>query len=50
MSVRYGRFFRKKLEYVIFDFKNEKFGEIFKQVNRDILFDKVLSELKAKKK
>jgi len=50
MSVRYGRFLRKKLEYVIFDFKNEKFGALFKQVNKDFLFDKVFSELKSKKK
>jgi len=49
MTKKYGKFLRaKKLSYIIFDFKNEKFGELFKQINRDILFDKVFSELKAK--
>lgn len=48
---KYGKFFRaKKLSYVIFDFKNNKFGELFKQANREILFGRVLSELEAKGK
>ncbi|MFQ6080873.1 MAG: hypothetical protein ACE5OW_04300 [Candidatus Bathyarchaeia archaeon] len=51
MTKKYGKFLRKKkLPYVIFEFKNDKFGELFKQANQDILFDRVLSELEAKEK
>jgi len=51
MTQKYGRFLRKKsLPYLIFEFKNDKYGELFKEANKEILFEKVLSELKAKEK
>ena len=49
MTKKYGKLLRaKKLQYVIFDFKNDKYGELFKQANPDLLFDKILSDLKEK--
>jgi hypothetical protein len=51
MTKKYGKFLRaKRLQYVIFEFKNEKYGELFRQANRDILYEKVLAELEAKEK
>ena len=43
---KYGKMFRKKeLPFIEFEFQNEQYGELFKQANSDILFDKVLVEL-----
>lgn len=44
---KYGGFLKKKkIPYLIFDFKNEKYGRLFEEANRDILLDKVISQLK----
>jgi hypothetical protein len=51
MTKKYGKFLRKKsLGYVIFEFKNDRYGEVFKQANKELLLEKVLSELGAKEK
>ena len=51
MTKKYGKLLmKKKLSYVIFDFKNERYGELFKETNKDLLFEKVLSEMEAKEK
>ena len=44
---KYGKFLRKKtLPYIEFTFKNDRYAELFKKANQDILFDTVLNELK----
>lgn len=45
---KFGGFLKKKkLQYVTIEFKNDRYGQLFKQTNKDILFDKVFSELKS---
>jgi len=45
-KMKYGKMFRKKeLPFIEFEFQNERYGELFKQANSDILFEKVLVEL-----
>jgi len=45
-KMKYGKMFRKKeLPFIEFEFQNEQYGELFKQANSDILFEKVLVEL-----
>ena len=43
---KYGKLFRKKeLPYIEFEFQNNRYGELFKEANSNILFEKVLAEL-----
>lgn len=43
MVQKYSRFLRKRsLPYLIFEFKNNRCGELFKKANEEILFEKVL--------
>ena len=45
---KFGGFLKKKkLKYVTLEFKNDRYGQLFKQSNKDILFDKVFSELNS---
>jgi hypothetical protein len=37
---------KKKIPYLTFDFKNDKYGQLFKEANRDILLDQVISQQK----
>ena len=32
---------KKKIPYLTFDFKNDKYGQLFEEANRDILLDRV---------
>lgn len=50
-TAKYGSFLRKKtLRYIEVNFKNDRYGELFKQANQDGLFDKVLAELQTKER
>ena len=50
-KMKYGKMFRKKeLPFIEFEFQNEQYGELFKQANSDILFEKVLVELEEGEK
>lgn len=47
-SKKYGKLFRKKeAKYLEFTFKNDRYGEMFKEINRELLFDKHFAELQA---
>jgi len=37
---------KKKIPYVTFDFKNDEYGRLFEEANRDILLGKVVSQSK----
>jgi hypothetical protein len=37
---------KKKIPYVIFDFKNYEYGRLFEEANKDILLDKVVLQIK----
>ena len=37
---------KKKIRYLTFDFKNEKYGRLFEEANSALLLDKVISQLK----
>lgn len=48
MVYYYGKFLRKKkLEYIDFEFTNERYGRLFTEANQDLLFEKVLAEAEA---
>jgi len=40
---------RKTLKYVEFSFKNDGYGQLFKEANRALLLENVLAELQPKK-
>jgi len=41
-----GSFLRKKkIEYIPFKFTNERYGQLFKEANKDILLEKAVSRL-----
>jgi hypothetical protein len=47
-SKKYGKLFRKKeAKYLEFTFKNDQYGELFKQANKDVLFDNYFAGLQA---
>lgn len=47
-SKKYGKLFRKKeAKYVEFTFKNDCYGELFKEANKDLLFDKYFAGLQT---
>lgn len=42
-----GQFLRKKkIKYIPFEFKNEEYGRLFKEANKERLLEKALAELK----
>lgn len=48
--VGYGSLLRrKKLPYATFKFKNDKYGELFREANKDRLFEEVRKEVAKKK-
>ena len=50
-SKKYGTLLRKKeAKYLDFTFKNDQYGELFKEANKDLLFDKYFAELQASNK
>lgn len=47
-SKKYGKLFRKKeVKYLEFIFKNDRYGVLFKEANKDLLFDKHFAGLQA---
>ena len=47
-SKKYGKLFRKKeAKYLEFTFKNDRYGELFKEINKELLFDKHFAGLQA---
>ena len=47
-SKKYGKLFRKKeAKYLEFTFKNDRYGELFQEANKDLLFDKYFAGLQA---
>jgi hypothetical protein len=47
-SKKYGKLFRKKeAKYLEFTFKNDRYGEMFKEINKELLFDKHFAGLQA---
>lgn len=50
-SKKYGRLLRKKeAKFLDFTFKNDQYGELFREANKDLLFDKYFAELQAQEK
>jgi hypothetical protein len=48
MTKKYGKILRKQtLSYVEFNFKNDQYGQLFKEANRELLLENVLAELQA---
>jgi len=47
-SKKYGKLFRKReAKYLEFTFKNDRYGALFKEANKDLLFDKYFAGLQA---
>ena len=46
-SKKYGKLFRKKeTKYLEFTLKNDRYGNLFKEANENLLFDKYFAKLK----
>ena len=44
---KYGGFLKKKkIPYITLNFKNQKYGRLFEEANKNILLDQVISQLK----
>ncbi len=50
LTKKYGSLLRKEtLRYVEFSFKNDGYGQLFKEANKELLLENVLTELQTKK-
>jgi hypothetical protein len=46
LTKKYGKFLRKEeVNYVEFDFKNDQYGQLFKEANKELLLETYLAKV-----